>query len=49
MWSLGVIGYILLCGKLPFQNNNNRDDLISRVMKGEYSFNDDSWNNISCI
>ncbi|KAI4384322.1 hypothetical protein MLD38_002493 [Melastoma candidum] len=46
MWSLGVILYILLSGYPPFaaQSNQQKQQMI---MKGEFSFDERSWKNIS--
>lgn len=46
MWSLGVILYILLCGYPPFSAKRMKD-LYSKIKKGDYSFPDKYWHNIS--
>ena len=37
LWSTGVIAYILLCGKPPFNGNNNKQ-ILQKVMRGTYTF-----------
>jgi len=46
MWSLGVILYILLCGFPPFYHQNT-NQLYKLIKKGEYSFPDPYWTDIS--
>ncbi len=43
MWSLGVILYILLSGRPPF--NQDRNDLVRQIIKGQYNF--ENWNRVS--
>lgn len=38
LWSVGVVLYILLSGKVPFPGESNKE-IIENVMKGEYHFN----------
>eukprot|EP00298_Acanthocystis_sp_HF-20_P007723 c17244_g1_i2.p1 GENE.c17244_g1_i2~~c17244_g1_i2.p1 ORF type:complete len:191 (+),score=75.90 c17244_g1_i2:48-620(+) len=46
MWSIGVITYVLLCGFAPFFDEN-RDALLRKILKGEYSFPSPYWDDIS--
>eukprot|EP00330_Aristerostoma_sp_ATCC50986_P000967 CAMPEP_0114589414 /NCGR_PEP_ID=MMETSP0125-20121206/11862_1 /TAXON_ID=485358 ORGANISM="Aristerostoma sp., Strain ATCC 50986" /NCGR_SAMPLE_ID=MMETSP0125 /ASSEMBLY_ACC=CAM_ASM_000245 /LENGTH=105 /DNA_ID=CAMNT_0001786277 /DNA_START=457 /DNA_END=774 /DNA_ORIENTATION=+ len=46
VWSCGVIMYILLCGKPPF-NGNSEKKIIEKVYKGLYEFKDADWEGIS--
>ena len=46
IWSIGVIAYQLLSGKLPF-NGKTRKDIAKAVVKGEYSFKDPKWKTVS--
>lgn len=45
-WSCGVILYILLCGNPPFPGNTN-DEIISKIRKGVYTFDQPIWEHIS--
>ena len=46
IWSLGVIMYFLLSGKLPFLSNNEAS-LFSKIKKGIISFDTTEWLNVS--
>ena len=36
IWSSGVILFAMLCGYLPFEDNENTADLYAKILKGEY-------------
>ncbi|XP_061678246.1 serine/threonine-protein kinase H1 homolog [Syngnathoides biaculeatus] len=46
MWALGVISYILLCGTMPFEDDN-RMRLYRQILKGKYSFSGEPWPSVS--
>lgn len=46
MWSSGVVAYILLTGTPPF-DAPNVTEILQKILKCDYSFNDPVWNNIS--
>lgn len=46
MWSLGVIGYILLCGTRPFHDSNNMR-LNMKIREAQYELPEDKWKEIS--
>ncbi|KAF7659774.1 hypothetical protein LDENG_00293170 [Lucifuga dentata] len=45
-WSIGVIAYILLCGYLPFYDENDAK-LFEQILKAEYEFDSPYWDDIS--
>lgn len=45
-WSIGVLTYLLICGKHPFQSQNTLE-MVSRIGVAEYSFEDALWENVS--
>jgi serine/threonine protein kinase len=46
IWSIGVVGYILLCGYAPFNAAN--DKLMFELIKqGKFRFHSDAWEAIS--
>ena len=45
-WSMGVLLYILLCGKPPFPGSNNQA-ILQKVVKGEFNFDHAPFKNAS--
>ena len=50
MWSVGVILYILLCGRPPFDGEND-DEILENVSKGLYKISGPIWSRMTgeCI
>ena len=46
MWSMGVVLYILLSGKVPFPGDSNKE-IIENVLRGEYHFEHEAFQNVS--
>jgi len=46
IWSRGVIMFILLSGKPPFDGNDD-DEILKNVNKGKPSYTDDIWKKVS--
>jgi len=46
MWAVGVLAYILLSDKKPFEAPEN-DDIVEKIMKCDYNFDDPLWKTIS--
>lgn len=46
IWSLGVLAYNMLSGKLPFDGSNIKE-VLRRVRTGRYDFPDSEWGEIS--
>lgn len=46
LWSMGVVSYILLSGKVPFPGDNNKE-IIENVLKAEFHYNHDAFKQIS--
>ncbi|KAJ8900895.1 hypothetical protein NDN08_000194 [Rhodosorus marinus] len=46
MWSLGVILYVILSGRIPFYGDTEAE-CIDRIVHGVYSFPEEFWGNVS--
>ena len=46
MWSIGCITHALICGALPF-DNNDRDELIRLTKEEPFRFLDPMWEEVS--
>lgn len=46
IWSMGVVLYIMMCGRPPFKGKSN-PEIISSVLKGEYHFDYPSFETAS--
>lgn len=46
LWSMGVVLYILLSGKVPFPGKNEME-IISNVLKGDFHFNHNAFKKVS--
>lgn len=46
IWSMGVIMFIMLCGKPPFGGKTNKD-IINNVLNGSYNMNHEVWSTVS--
>merc|ERR1712232_999389 len=46
MWSLGVVGFILLTGEIPF-SGATEDVQIRRIKQGQYRVEPEKWDRIS--
>ena len=46
LWSCGVMMYLMLCGKQPF-NGDNDDEIYEKIRLCKIDFNDEEWDNIS--
>lgn len=50
LWSLGVILFTMLSGKVPFRARSNAEsaaDVISRIRLAEFSFDDPVWDSVN--
>lgn len=46
IWSIGVIMYTLLSGKLPFVSDSN-ETIFNKAIKGDFSFESSVWESVS--
>ena len=46
MWSIGVILYIMMCGKPPFEGNNE-DEIFHNTLSGKIDFSCSEWTMVS--
>ena len=46
IWSCGVLLFLLLSGRLPF-NGQDENEIFTKIKKCKYDMNDDVWKNIS--
>eukprot|EP00775_Hariotina_reticulata_P010807 gene10807-10963_t len=46
IWSAGVVLFILLCGRPPF-NGKNDDEIVAKVRTGHYRMCPDDWSHVS--
>ncbi|CDW81524.1 protein kinase domain containing protein [Stylonychia lemnae] len=46
LWSMGVVLYILLSGKVPFPGESHKE-IIENVLMGEFTFNHDTFKSVS--
>jgi calcium/calmodulin-dependent protein kinase I len=46
LWSLGVLAYLLLSGRVPFVGLNQRE-LFRNIVMGKFEFDEDQWDDVS--
>eukprot|EP00796_Vickermania_ingenoplastis_P010296 gene10296-7198_t len=48
IWSVGIITYALLSGRLPFSSSTHQK-IFARVVEGKWSFTGSAWANVSSL
>ena len=48
IWSVGVIAYILVCGRAPFDGRTN-EELMDNIKRGDYMFTGREWEGMTKI
>jgi len=46
IWSIGVLLYVMLAGRPPFDGSNH-NSVFKRILIGKYSFEGIEWYNVS--
>ncbi|XP_072024392.1 serine/threonine-protein kinase H1-like [Amphiura filiformis] len=46
LWAIGVVTYILLSGRMPF-DDDNRTRLYRKILRAKYSYSGEPWKDIS--
>jgi len=46
LWALGVITFILLCGRMPF-DDENKMNLYKKILKADYCMEGEEWESVS--
>ena len=47
MWSIGIITYLLLCGCLPFDDENSEKEIARQTISDPTPFPNSMWKDIS--
>ncbi len=46
VWSLGVVAYVFLCGRQPFQGSELKD-IFQKILKAEFTYEGTEWETVS--